>query len=159
MIRRMRVLTASGRAADSGRIFRAARVAGSARGGFSLVELIVAIVLLGVVLATLGGLSFRMAQNSLDIAASSSRDALGLALVNHITSIDYDSLPNLPGHDTVQVGNAVYEQEVTMVAGVGRTDVTVVVTPLPLGPDSSVRTFQFTRVQEPLESNPMDFTP
>ena len=39
----------------------------AARDGFSLVELIVAIVLLGIVLMTLGGLSFRTSRMGLDV--------------------------------------------------------------------------------------------
>lgn len=121
--------------------------ASDTREGFSLIELIVAIVLLGIVLVTLGGLSFRTARSSLDVANSSSRQAVGVGLVNHLNSIDYDSLPAQAGCDTVMVGNAGYQQCVTLTGGIRRTDVSVTVTPLRAG--SFPRTFVFTRMQKP----------
>lgn len=123
------------------------------RGGFSLVELLVAIVLLGIVMVTLGGLSFRTARNGLDVSNSSSRQAVGLALVNHLTTIDYDSLHLAAGCDTVPIGNAGYRRCVVLTPALRRYDISVTVTPL--RPGSFARTFVFSRVQKP-RSNPVN---
>ncbi|HSJ12830.1 MAG TPA: prepilin-type N-terminal cleavage/methylation domain-containing protein [Longimicrobiales bacterium] len=122
-------------------------------GGFSLIELLVAIVLLGIVLVTLGGLSFRTARMSLDVSNSGGRQAVGLALVNHLTTVDYDSLPLMVGCDTVSVGPAGYRRCVALTSAYRRSDLTVTVTPL--RPGSFPGTIQFSRVQKP-RPNPLN---
>jgi prepilin-type N-terminal cleavage/methylation domain-containing protein len=122
----------------------------AARDGFSLVELIVAIVLLGIVLMTLGGLSFRTARMGLDVGNSSARQAVGLAAINHLATIDYDSLASQAGCDTVQVGNAGYQRCIAFDNSVSRVRnqrVTVTVTPLRAG--SFPRSFTLIRAQKP----------
>jgi prepilin-type N-terminal cleavage/methylation domain-containing protein len=122
------------------------------QGGFSLVELIVAVVLLGAILVTLGGLSFRAARTSLDVANSSLRQGVSLGLVNHLMTIDYDSLTVGTRCDTAAVGNNQYRRCATTSSGLRRKNVLVTVTPLRTG--SFVHRVFFTRSAEP-RPNPL----
>ncbi|HEV7839543.1 MAG TPA: prepilin-type N-terminal cleavage/methylation domain-containing protein, partial [Gemmatimonadaceae bacterium] len=63
-----------------------------ARKGFSMVEIIVAMVLLGVAVSALAGLSFSVSQSSMKVTGSAYRNGVVMQEVNRLETLLYDSL-------------------------------------------------------------------
>ena len=74
------------------------------RGGFSLVEVVMSLVLLSIVLVALVGLTFTTAQRSALLADSNARQALLLQEVNRMTVVPFDNLPGQVGCDSLFSG-------------------------------------------------------
>ena len=80
------------------------------REGFTLVEVVVAMVLLATVLVMLAGMTFATAQRSLDVQTAGARQAAMLQVVNRINATSFDELNGVlyPGGsaycDTVDAG-------------------------------------------------------
>jgi prepilin-type N-terminal cleavage/methylation domain-containing protein len=102
------------------------------REGFSLLEVIVAVVLLGIVLTTLAGLTFATARQAIGTGAMTQRQATSLELVNRFSTLPYDSLANYaaPHCDTTQAGANRFRRCVSTTSAGAMTTVQVTVTPL-----------------------------
>jgi prepilin-type N-terminal cleavage/methylation domain-containing protein len=101
----------------------------SRREGFTLVEIVVAMVILSVVMVTLAGLTFQTARRALTSQGVDQRQAVLQQQANMMAAVPYDSLGNFTGCTSVTTPFA-YTRCVTMTtpsANVRR--MTVIVTP------------------------------
>jgi Tfp pilus assembly protein PilV len=128
----------------------------AARAGASLIELLVAVTLLGVVLTSLAGLSFDAARRSIRVAGSGYMQGVVTQEVNRLTALPFNQLPAAGGCIAVTSGIFPHKRCVTV------TDITsmqrqiqLIVTPAQQGvaPD----TVTFVRYNPP-SANPL-FTP
>ena len=106
-------------------------VAGTGRrsnGGFSLVEVLVAIALFGVSMSAIGALTFAVARRSTDTAAAVDRNIVVEAAVNDLFSIPWTQLAGRAGCTTVAQPFE-HQRCVTVTTASGRATVTVTVTP------------------------------
>ena len=125
------------RAARSRRKFRTP----ARRDGFSLVEIVVAMMLLSVTLLALAALMTQVAAQGRATEVTAQRNAALIHHVNYFTALSYDALdPLLAGCETVDSGMLPYERcvEITQ-AGTTRT-VKIKVTPKNTAyrPDSAI---------------------
>jgi prepilin-type N-terminal cleavage/methylation domain-containing protein len=72
--------------------------------GFTLVEIMMAVVIFSMVILSLVGLSFRVAKNSTRATDQALGMAALLARVDRAATTNFDSLPNLVGCDTTASG-------------------------------------------------------
>ena len=90
------------------------------RSGFTLVEVVVAMVLLATVLVMLAGMTFATAQRSLDLQSTGARQAAMLQVVNRINATSFDVLNGTlyPGAsaycDTIDAGSDDFQVCVTV---------------------------------------------
>jgi len=125
----------------------AATATNVARKGIALVEVIVAMVLLAVAVASLASLIYSVSQSSLIATGNAYRNGVLMQEINRLEGIPYDSIP--VGTTTVSVSTAPYPHTrvVTVTEPVAKVikSVTVVITPtnLKFKPD----TVSFTRTK------------
>lgn len=120
---------------------RLVRRAAAGRSGFSLVEIVVAMMLLSVTLLALAALMTQVAAQGRTTEIVAQRNAALVQQVNYFTALSYDALdPALAGCATVESGMMPYERcvEITQ-AGTTRT-VKIRVTPVNRAyrPDSAI---------------------
>jgi prepilin-type N-terminal cleavage/methylation domain-containing protein len=97
--------------------------------GFTLVEIVVAMMILSVVMVTLAGLTFQTARRALTSQGLDQRQAALQQTANMLAAVPYDSLTNFIGCTTVTVPFA-YTQCVTMsTPGANIRQMSVIVTP------------------------------
>jgi prepilin-type N-terminal cleavage/methylation domain-containing protein len=121
------------------------------RPGFSLVEVMVSMVLLGVILVALAGLTFQTAQRSVQLSDASARQALLLQEVNRLSAIPYAAINAQAGCDSVFSGNHRFQRCVQVAQISATRRVTIVLRSPKLDrPDSVV----FTRAA-PSAGNPL----
>ncbi len=125
------------------------------REGFSLVEVVVAMVMLAVVVMSLGALTTVTAQRSIVLANSTGRQAFALQETNRMATIPYGSINALAGCDTLSTGQLRYRRCISVTQAIRYREITIIVTPLKIGTISD--TIVFRRVAEAV-SNPL-FTP
>lgn len=124
------------------------------RDGFTLVEVVVAIAILGAVLVMLAGMTFATAQRSVDLQSAGARQALMLQEVNRLTALPLASLNAQAGCRTLGAAGDSFESCVSVLTVSARTRrVTIVLTAGRPGvrPD----TVQFTHT-EPSTTNPFN---
>ncbi len=93
-----------------------------AREGFTLIEVIVAMVLLSTVLVMLAGMTFVTAQRSMDLQSSGTRQAMMLQAVNWLTAVDYDDLATHEGCRTIAAADGdSYQACITLLTVAGNT--------------------------------------
>lgn len=97
--------------------------------GFTLIEVVVAMVLLAVVLTMLASFSMGTARQLVTLSRSDVRQAITLREVNRLAALPYDSLPAEAGCRTVTVANLVHTSCVTITNGTRNRTVQVIVTP------------------------------
>ena len=122
------------------------------RDGFTLVEVVVAMVLLSAVLVMLAGMTFATAQRSVDLQSAGARSAVMLQEVNRLTAMEYADLAGQVGCRTLSSGADQFNTCIAVNALGSRTSrVRVLLTPARSGvaADSVV----FVRSQ-PSTSNP-----
>ena len=107
---------------------RARRMTGG-RSGFTLIEVVVAMVLLAVVLTMLASFSMGTAVQLVKLSQSDARQAVTLGEVNRLAALPYDSLPAAAGCRTVTVGNLAHICCVTVTDGNRNRTVQIIVTP------------------------------
>ena len=124
-----------------------ATVTNESRKGIALVEVIVAMVLLSVAVASLASLIYSVSQSSLIATGNAYRNGVLMQEINRLEGIPYDSIPT--GTSTVSVSTQPYPHTTVVtvtepVAAVMKT-VNVVITPMNLKfkPD----TVSFTRTK------------
>jgi len=73
----------------------------SNREGFTLVEIVIAMMILSTILATIAGLTFKTARRSLDSQGMEQRQAFMMQDVNMLSAVPFDSLANFTGCTTI----------------------------------------------------------
>jgi len=99
------------------------------RSGFTLIEVLVAMILLAIVLTMLASFSMGTATQIVKLSRSDVRQALTLREVNRLTALPYDSLPAATGCRSVTIANLAHTSCVTVTNGTRNRTVLVVVTP------------------------------
>lgn len=99
--------------------------------GFSLIEIMVAMTLLGVVLIGVGRLNFVLAQRFYTLSEGGARDAVLTQQVNEFAALPFDSLKAKAGTITVTKPPLPYTRKITVDSLSPKLRrVTIVVTPL-----------------------------
>jgi prepilin-type N-terminal cleavage/methylation domain-containing protein len=125
----------------------------SSRAGFTVVEVLVAVVLLAVILTMLGGLTFSTSRQSVANANAATRQSTSLELVNMLTVLPYDMLVPGMACDTVGTIRNRYQRCVTVAAaGAGRE---VVINTTPLQYRAAPSTVRFMRASPVPTQNPL----
>jgi len=101
-----------------------------AREGFTIIEVVVAMVLLATVLTMLASFSMGTATQTVDLSRSDARQAITLAELNRVAALPYDSLPSAAGCRAVTVGVLEHTSCVTITDGSRNRTVQVIITPL-----------------------------
>jgi prepilin-type N-terminal cleavage/methylation domain-containing protein len=101
-----------------------------ARAGFTLIEVVVAMVLLAIVLTMLAAFSMGTATQLVNLSRTDVRQAVTLREVNRLAALPYDSLPGAAGCRTDTIATLVHTSCVTVVDGVSNRTVQLTVTPL-----------------------------
>lgn len=117
------------------------------RRGFSLVEVVVAMTLLGVALSALVRPTFQYAQRVTDLQAEVQRDGVARAQVSRLMALPYDSLASRAGCRTVSTTALPHTRCVTLTSlSTTQTRVSVIITPsnTTFAPDTV--TFERTRM-------------
>jgi prepilin-type N-terminal cleavage/methylation domain-containing protein len=122
------------------------------RDGFSMLEVVLAMVLLSVILTALAGLTFRTAKQAVHNGDGSRVQAASLELVNRFSALPYANLAGAAGCDTVGSLNNKFQRCVTVTTTGNSSQVTVVTTPLQRS--ASAITVRFNRVA-PASTNPL----
>ena len=100
------------------------------RSGFSLVEIVVAMLLLSVTLLALAALMTQVAQQGRATEATAHRNAVLIQQVNYFTALSYSALdPALAGCTVVPDGPMPHERCVEITAGASTRTVKIKVTP------------------------------
>lgn len=124
------------------------------REGFTLVEILFAVVLLGTVLASLGSLTYATARRSLAVTDGTVQQAFTLESINRLIAMNYDSLRAVTSScDTASSGTRKFRRCYTVSTSGRRSDVTLTITPLQSG--SFAKTFVFSRALSGT-SNPLN---
>jgi prepilin-type N-terminal cleavage/methylation domain-containing protein len=119
------------------------------RSGFSMVEVLVAMVLLAVILTALAGFTFTTARRAITVTDASAREALLLESVNRFNSLPFDSLRT--GCDTVGTVRNRFSRCATVTRS-GNRSATVVVSVTPLQRGLPGSTARFVRPGNPQPS-------
>ena len=127
----------------------------SRRDGFTLVEIVVAMMILSVVMVTLAGLTFQTARRALTSQGIDQRQAVLQQQANMMAAVPYDSLGNFTGCTTVSAPFA-YTRCVTMTTPVTNVRrMTVIVTPT-MSNKWAPDTIQIEKAKPPV--NPLNTT-
>jgi prepilin-type N-terminal cleavage/methylation domain-containing protein len=115
------------------------------RKGFVIVEVIVAMVLLAVAVASLASLIYSVSQSSLKATGSAYRNGVLMQEINRLEGLPYDSIPT--GTSTVSVSTMPYPHTtvVTVTEPVARAIKTVLVVITPTNLKFKPDTASFTR--------------
>ncbi|NJD11730.1 MAG: prepilin-type N-terminal cleavage/methylation domain-containing protein [Gemmatimonadetes bacterium] len=119
---------------------RARLIAG--RDGFTLIEVVVAMVILAIVLAMLASFSMGTATQLFRLSQGDVRQALTLREVNRLAALPYDSLPAAAGCRSVTIANLAHTSCVTVTNGTRNRTVRIIVTPQRAGTYADTIVFQ-----------------
>jgi prepilin-type N-terminal cleavage/methylation domain-containing protein len=120
--------------------------------GFSMLEVVVAMILLSVILTALAGLTFNTAKQAVLNTDGTKVQAASLELVNRFSALPYGSLAGAAGCDTVGTVNSQIQRCVTVTTTGNSAQVQVVTTPLQRS--AAAITVRFNRVA-PGSTNPL----
>ena len=98
-------------------------------GGFSLIEVLVAIALFGVSMSALAALSFAVTRRSTETAATVERTVVLEARVNDLFSIPWTEIDGRAGCTTISTPPFPRQECITVTTASGRKTVTLTVTP------------------------------
>jgi prepilin-type N-terminal cleavage/methylation domain-containing protein len=122
------------------------------REGFTLVEVVVAMVMLAIIVTSLAGLTFASARQSIVADNAMARQAVALQTVNRLATMPYANIATSAGCDTVGVTNRRFERCVTLSGATNATRIQVVTRPLQHNvPASTMRLIRAA----PTTSNPL----
>lgn len=124
----------------------------SRREGFTIIEVVVAIVLLSIILTSLAAMTFHTAQQALHTSDTAARDAAALETVNRFSVLPYSGLSAAQGCDTTSATGMKFKRCVTVTNQSNTAVVSVVTTPL--GRNVAASTVTFRRVP-PAAENPL----
>ena len=122
--------------------------------GFTIAEVIVTMTLLGIILTTLGGLTYTTARQAVVNTDTTTLEAASLETVNRFAALPFANLQAAAGCDTTGTLNNKYRRCVTVNVSGNSAQVQVVTTPLQRTTRVPVATVLFTRVGPP-SSNPL----
>lgn len=108
--------------------------------GFSLVEVLVALVLMAIIVTSLGGLTFATARQAVWADNAMTRQAASVEAVNRFTSLPYAQLAASAGCEDVGRPNNLYRRCVTVTPVGNALRVNIETTPLQRGIPASVVT-------------------
>lgn len=97
--------------------------------GFTLVEVVIAMVLLAIILTTLGGLTFATARQAVIADNSMDRQAASLEMVNRYAAMPFAQLAPGQTCETVGTTNNLYQRCATVTQFGSKRQVVVVTTP------------------------------
>jgi prepilin-type N-terminal cleavage/methylation domain-containing protein len=100
-----------------------------ARGGFTLIEVLVAMVLLAIVLTMLAAFSLGTAAQLVNLSRGDVRQALTQREVNRLAALPYNELPAAAGCRTVTVSSLPHTSCVTVTQATQNRSVRLIVTP------------------------------
>jgi prepilin-type N-terminal cleavage/methylation domain-containing protein len=98
--------------------------------GFSIIEVIIAMVLLAIIMTTLGGLTFATARQAVRADNTMLREAASLEIVNRFATMPYANVAAAAGCDSVGGVNNWYRRCATVQTAAGGLRVNIVTTPL-----------------------------
>ena len=101
----------------------------SSQDGFTLVEVVIALVLMAIILTTLGGLSFTIARQAVIADNTAATQAASLDLVNRLAALPYAQLPAGTTCDSTGSVNNWYRRCATVTPSGNGMRVDVVTTP------------------------------
>jgi prepilin-type N-terminal cleavage/methylation domain-containing protein len=101
----------------------------SRQDGFTLVEVVIALVLMAIILTTLGGLSFTIARQAVNADNTAATQAASLDMVNRLTALPYAQLTAGTTCDSVGSVNNWYRRCATIAPSGNGMRVDVVTTP------------------------------
>ena len=122
------------------------------REGFTLVEVVVAMVLLAIIVTSLAGLTYATARQSIVADNSMARQAVALQMVNRFATMPYANIATSAGCDTVGATNRRFERCVTLSSATNATRIQI--TTRPLQNRVSASTMRLIRAA-PATSNPL----
>jgi prepilin-type N-terminal cleavage/methylation domain-containing protein len=122
----------------------------ASREGFSMVEVVVAMVLLAIILTSLAGFTFTTARSAIVVGDATTRESIALETVNRLTTLPFSMLAAQAGTDIVTKGgtNNRYQRQVAVTLN-GTRSAQVVVTITPLQRNTRPTVVQFTRPGTP----------
>jgi prepilin-type N-terminal cleavage/methylation domain-containing protein len=97
--------------------------------GFTIIEVLVAVVLMSIILVTLGGLTYATASQAIYASDASTSQAASLGMVNRLSTLPFNDLAGAAGCEMVGKGNNQYERCVTVTTTGSLARVQVVTTP------------------------------
>jgi len=121
------------------------------REGFTIIEAVVAMVILSIVLTTLARLMYITAQTSIRSKDFMKRDGYALEMMNRLDALPYASIP-ASYCETVGTVRDQYQRCATVTTVGQRRNVVIVTTPLQR--NTAAVTYQFSRSAPPL-ANPL----
>ncbi|MGH7603487.1 MAG: type IV pilus modification PilV family protein [Gemmatimonadaceae bacterium] len=119
----------------------------SARKGFAIVEVIVAMVLLGVAVSSLAALVYSVSQSGIKTTGDAYRNGVLMQEVNQLESLPYDSIPAGTASVSVTGGSYPHTRVVTITETAANLVKTVRVVITPSNPIFKPDTVQFTRTK------------
>jgi prepilin-type N-terminal cleavage/methylation domain-containing protein len=125
------------------------------RDGFSIIEVVVAMVLLAIILTTLAGFTFTTTRSAIQASDAATREAASLELMNRLTTLPFNMLQAQTGYDTVEINpQNRYERHVQVSMAPGDRTATVVITTTPLQRNVPATVVRFVR-PGPLPPSPL----
>jgi prepilin-type N-terminal cleavage/methylation domain-containing protein len=123
------------------------------RDGFSIIEVVVAMVLLGIILTMLAGFTFTTTRSAIQTSDAASREAASLEMMNRLTALPFHMLEAQVGYDTVEINvRNRYQREVQVTMAPGDRTATVVITTTPLQRNVPATVVRFVRPGPPPSS-------
>lgn len=100
------------------------------REGFTLVEVVVALVMMAILMTTLAGLTYATARQAIVADNATARQAVALQTVNRFATMPYASIPGAAGCTTVGDPGRQFQSCITLAGGINSTIVSITTTPL-----------------------------
>jgi len=122
------------------------------REGFTIVEVVIAMMLLSIVLTMLAGMTYYTTRTAVAATDMTAANGYSVESMNRLTALPYASLPGEAGCDTVGTTGARYQRCVTV--SVASSSSTVTLTTTGLQRDRMVLSMSLLRAAPP-PSNPL----
>jgi prepilin-type N-terminal cleavage/methylation domain-containing protein len=120
------------------------------RQGFSIIEVVVAMVLLAIILTTLAGFTFTTTRSAVHASDAATRETASLELVNRLAALPFAQLAAQVGYDTVVINpRNRYERRVQVTFAPANTTASVTITTTPLQRGVPATVVRFVRPGPP----------
>lgn len=100
------------------------------RDGFTLVEVVVALVMIAILMTSLAGLMYATARQAIIADNATTRQAIALQTVNRLATLPYANIAGTAGCTNVGTANRQFQSCITLAAGTRSTIIDIVTTPL-----------------------------
>jgi prepilin-type N-terminal cleavage/methylation domain-containing protein len=97
--------------------------------GFTIAEVLVAVILMSIVLVSLGGLTYATASQAIYASDASTGQAASLEMVNRLSTLPFNDLAGAAGCETLGSTNNQYERCVTVTTSGALARIEIVTTP------------------------------